>query len=139
MRFRVLRLEDPFFLFGSLVKLLFLQQDLAARWTSGVAQALDAYKNGDTAKAYELAASAYLDNFEGLEGSLAKQDATLLGTIENQFKDLRDGIQAGKSLDDLTALATAIDANLDKAEQLLTSVNPASISMGFEFFPLPLQ
>lgn len=97
---------------------------------AGIAQALDAYKHGDASKAYNLAASAYLDNFEGLEGDLAKLDSTLLATVEGQFKQLRDGIQANKPLADLMTLAQAIDANLDTVEQLLTSVNPASMSMG---------
>lgn len=91
-----------------------------------ITQALSDYKAGDATAAYELAVSAYLDNFESLEGDLAKKDANLVSTLEGQFKDLRDGFQAQKTIDDLTTLAQSIETNLDKAEALLTNVSPAS-------------
>lgn len=84
-----------------------------------VEHSLEEYKEGKTDEAYELAASAYLDGFEHLEGDLLSKDKELVETLEVQFKDLRDGIKSGKPLADLETLAGEINANLDKAEALL--------------------
>lgn len=85
-----------------------------------VSHALEEYEEGETDEAYELAISAYLDGFEHVEGDLLqKGEGELVETLELQFKDLRDGIKAGKPLDELRVLAAGINANLDKVEELL--------------------
>jgi len=43
-----------------------------------------------------------------------------VGELEGHFKDLRDGIKAGKSQADLQAIADKINAGLDTAQQLLS-------------------
>ncbi|HBY92973.1 MAG TPA: hypothetical protein DEP84_03255 [Chloroflexi bacterium] len=81
---------------------------------------LEEYKEGKNDEAYELAASAYLNGFEKIEADMvAKGGQELMETLEIQFKDLRDGIKAGKTPADLEQLASEINANLDKAEALL--------------------
>jgi hypothetical protein len=94
-------------------------QIAAAR--QGIANALTSVTAGHSDSAYEQAASAYLDHFEGLEGPLGKQDAALVTQLEGHFKDFRDGIKAGKSLADLQQIATKISTELDQALQLLAS------------------
>jgi hypothetical protein len=85
-----------------------------------LADVLKEYKEGQTDEAYELAASAYLDGFEKIEADLlAKDGKELMETLETQFKDLRDGVKAGKPLPELEQLVGEINANLDKAEALL--------------------
>jgi hypothetical protein len=85
-----------------------------------VSRTLEEYAAGETDEAYELAADAYLDGFEHVEGNLLQQgERELMETVELQFKDLRDGIKAGKSRDELQALAAEIEANLDKVEEVL--------------------
>jgi hypothetical protein len=85
-----------------------------------VSRALEEYAEGETDEAYELAAGAYLDGFEHVEGDLLQQgEQELMETVELQFKDLRDGIKAGQSRDELQALADQINANLDKVEEVL--------------------
>nr|WP_290666003.1 hypothetical protein [Ardenticatena sp.] len=81
--------------------------------------AIAAYEAGDTDKAYELAASAYLDGFEHLEGTLLRKDPELVETVEVQFKALRDNIQAGAPARELEALEDAIEANLTHVRQIL--------------------
>jgi hypothetical protein len=86
-----------------------------------VVKALSEYQSGDADAAYEAAASAYLDHFEALESDLRKKDSQLVDTLEGQFKDLRDGIKAGKPIAELSALASQININLDKAAALLAA------------------
>jgi hypothetical protein len=84
-----------------------------------IADALKEYREGKNDAAYELAADAYLDGFEHIEADMtAKGAGDLMTTLETQFKDLRDGIKAGKPQADIEQLASEINANLDKAEAL---------------------
>lgn len=94
--------------------------ELIAEIRDKTSRALEEYEEGKTDEAYELAASAYLDGFEHIEGDLLqKGERELMETIELQFKDLRDGIRAKKPLEDLRTLAAAIEENLDRVETLL--------------------
>ncbi len=96
---------------------------LIAGARQAVAKALTQYAGGDTGAAYETAAGAYLNYFEALEGPLGKKDQALVGELEGHFKDLRDGIKAGKPQADLQTIADKINAGLDKAQQLLSGSN----------------
>jgi hypothetical protein len=96
---------------------------LIAATRAEVAKALTQYAGGDADAAYETAAGAYLNHFEALEGPLGKQDQALVGELEGQFKDLRDGIKAGQAQAGLQAIADQINAGLDKAQQLLSGSN----------------
>jgi hypothetical protein len=96
---------------------------LIAEARQEITKALTQYAGGDTDAAYETAAGAYLNYFEALEGPLGKKDQALVDELEGQFKDLRDGIKAGKAQADLQVIADKINAGLDKAQQLLRESN----------------
>ena len=81
--------------------------------------AMDEYAAGKNDEAYELAANAYLEGFEHLEGPLLTKDRELVETLETQFKALRDQIRAGAPAADVQSVAAAIGENMDKVEALL--------------------
>lgn len=87
---------------------------------SSLMEALELYKNGNKDEAYEEAASAYLDQYENVEGPLAEKDKELMQTIETQMKAFRDAIKAGKPDAELQLLLTKITANIDKAIALFS-------------------
>ncbi len=82
-------------------------------------EAADLYAAGKTDEAYEEAASAYLDQFENAEAALSVKDKELMETLEQQMKDFRDAIKAGKSIDEVKTLLAAIQKNIEKATALL--------------------
>jgi len=93
--------------------------EIIAQIREKIEHALMEYKEGKNDEAYELAAGAYLDGFEHIEAAMMEKGAEeLMTTLETQFKDLRDGIKAGKPLADIQQVASEINANLDKAEAL---------------------
>ena len=79
-------------------------------------KSLREYADGETNEAYEYAADAYLEGFEHIEGDLIQNGhREMVEDLEIQFKELRDGVQAGRSLDDLQTLVAAIEVGLDRA------------------------
>lgn len=86
----------------------------------GLNDALAAFTAG-TDNAYDLSASAYLDNYEGLEVALRAKNATLTDLIESQFNQFNELIKSGGTLDDLKALDAQLSANLDQAQTILTA------------------
>lgn len=84
-----------------------------------VERALREYQAGHRDEAHELAASAYLDGFEHLEGELLGKDRKLVETLETQFRQLRDGIRADAPVEELRGLQREIEANLARAAGLL--------------------
>jgi len=97
--------------------------EVLAAARTGLLDALDHYSNGKTDDAYEAASSAYLDNYEGLEVALRKQDSALTDTLEQQFLSFGKLIKDGKPIDDLKALYGQIDSNLTKAQDLLSAAS----------------
>jgi hypothetical protein len=97
------------------------QEDRLAFIRERITQALQEYEKGEMDEAYELAASAYLDGFEHLEGELLGKDPKLVETLELQFKTLRDQIRAGVSLNELRAIQAEIEVNLIKVAEHLES------------------
>ncbi len=84
-----------------------------------VERAIREYEEGEVEEAYELAASAYLDGFERLEGELLGKDPELVETLEIQFKELRDKIKAGAPVEELRAIQKQIEENLEKVDEIL--------------------
>jgi hypothetical protein len=83
-------------------------------------EALELYEKGNQDEAYEEAASAYLDQFENVEGPLAEKDKELMETIETQMKAFRDAIKAGKPVSEVQALLAQITPNIEKAITLFS-------------------
>src|SRR5262249_49424971 len=83
-------------------------------------EAVALYEKGEQDEAYEEAASAYLDQFENVEGPLAEKDKELMETIETQMKAIRDAIKAGKPVSEVQALLGEITPNMEKAIALLS-------------------
>ena len=94
-------------------------QEIVALVREMTQHAVDEYAKGEIDEAYEVAANAYLEGFEHLEGPLLTKDRELVETLETQFKALRDQIKAGAALADVQAVAASIGENMDRAEALL--------------------
>ena len=94
--------------------------EVIAASRTGLNDALNAYSAGMATDAYDLAAGAYLDNYEGLETTLRAKDAALTDLLESQFNQFDKLIKGGAKIDDLKALFSQIATNLAKAQTLLT-------------------
>ncbi len=85
-----------------------------------VAQALQYYETGDADEAYEQAADAYLEGFEYIEDDLMQAgEQELMESMELQFKELRDAIQAGEPQADVRQIADEINAALDQVATIV--------------------
>jgi hypothetical protein len=93
--------------------------DLLAGARQAVATALASVRAGQPAAAHEQATGAYLHYFAPVEGALARRDPALAAELAGHFKDLRDGIQAGKPEADLQIIVNKITAGLDRARPLI--------------------
>lgn len=83
-------------------------------------QVVEKYREGNYAKADELAIEAYLDNYEYLEAPLAKHDKNLMNTIEEMMRlELREKIKAHEPAEKVEAHVQAILAKLDEAQSIL--------------------
>lgn len=80
-------------------------------------QASIEYRNGNYAKADELASNAYLDNFEYVEADLQRRNqSALMGELEEMMTaELRGMIKNKVSADDFDKEIAAIDAKLAQA------------------------
>ena len=82
---------------------------------------LEAYAAGDPREAHRLAVTAYLEGFELVEGNLDAVDRELRLAIEGDMTAFRQAIAKRQPAEALSALQQRIDAQLDRAEQLLIS------------------
>jgi hypothetical protein len=83
-------------------------------------QSIEKIKSGDYQNAESLVIEAYLDNFEFLEGEIAKHDESLLKDIEVLLREqLRNLIQGKASLDDIQKMVDNINTKLNEIEKLL--------------------
>ena len=96
--------------------------EVVAEIRAMIAKALEEYAEGETDEAFEFAANAYLEGFEHIEGELIQRGhRELVEDLELKFKDLRDGVRAGKPQAELQALVGEIEQGLDEALSILTS------------------
>ena len=85
---------------------------------SAVAQA----RAGDFETAEETVADAYVDHFESVEAPLGERDQDLMEELEEAISTtLRNEIKDGKGADEIETTVDAINANLDKAVEILQS------------------
>lgn len=79
-----------------------------------------AYRNGDTKTAFDLATSAYLDNYEFVEGPLGEVDPELVLKIEIDMREkLRNMIKNNKSPDKVDAQIDMILVDLAQAKKVI--------------------
>ncbi|MGI0026104.1 MAG: hypothetical protein ACREA4_13295, partial [Nitrososphaera sp.] len=87
-------------------------------------------KAGDYEQADQLAISAYLDNYEYLEGPIELQDRELMITIEVAMREeLRKMIKAQEPASEIETLVQDILANLDTAEELVATAPPGQAAV----------
>ncbi|MGD9672422.1 MAG: hypothetical protein AB7U98_02955 [Candidatus Nitrosocosmicus sp.] len=80
------------------------------------------YTNQNYTGAEELATTAYLDNYEYVEGRLAEIDRPLMETTEIQMREeLRKMILDRVPVEELQDHIDEINANLDKSVELLSN------------------
>jgi high-affinity iron transporter len=80
-----------------------------------------AYEAGDSARAVDLAVSAYLDGFEPLEPALSALDDGLRTTIEGDFLHYRESIQQGAAGAAIADAYATLRRDLDQANDTLES------------------
>jgi ABC-type enterochelin transport system substrate-binding protein len=77
-------------------------------------------KEGDAKAADNTVSEGYLEHFEKVEGPLEKVDGQLNEKLEDSIREeLREKIQDGGSLAEVTQMVNAIKADLATAEQKL--------------------
>ena len=76
----------------------------------------------DFETAEDTVGDAYVDHFESVEAPLGERDQDLMEELEEAIStNLRSDIEDGKSADEIATRVDEIDANLDKAVELLQS------------------
>jgi hypothetical protein len=87
-----------------------------------LATAVDQVRSGDFEAAEETVGDAYLEHFESVEDPLGERDHDLMEELEEAIStNLREDIKDGKSADEIETAVDAIDADLDKAVEVLQS------------------
>jgi hypothetical protein len=84
--------------------------------------AVDQVRAGDAETAEETVGNAYLEHFEHVEAPLGARDHDLMEELEESIStDLRNEIKSGKSADEIKGKVDEIDADLDRAVEVLQS------------------
>lgn len=87
-----------------------------------LATAVTQARAGDFETAQDTVGDAYVDHFESVEAPLGERDQDLMEELEEAISTtLRQEIKDGKSVDEIQTTVDEIDANLDKAVELLQS------------------
>ena len=94
-------------------------------------EAVATYEAGDAVEAHALARTAYLDSYEYVEVPLRAIDPDFTLEVEFQFAELRSAISRGEPAEDVQALATAIDRNLDESERLVSGPGTLAPAIAF--------
>lgn len=84
-------------------------------------QALAEYRAGNTDRAYELAANAYLEGFEQLEPPLLQAGhRDLVEQLEKDFMAVRNAIREGRSPDEVAQRIQQVENGLRTVEEVLS-------------------
>lgn len=82
--------------------------------------AAEQVRSGDADAAEKTVGTAYLEHFELVEGPLGERDPKLMEALEEAIStDLRNEIKDGKSAAEIETAVKEIEANLDRAEEVL--------------------
>ena len=91
-----------------------------------LAVSLQAYREGDHEKAYELAMSAYLDGFELAEGQLKTVAPQLRKAVEASMAVYRQLLKSGRPLAVVESQYQTILAQLDQAQTVLAEAGESA-------------
>ncbi|MFQ6062228.1 MAG: FTR1 family protein, partial [Methanosarcinales archaeon] len=86
-----------------------------------LSSSLEEYKNGNFENSYDLAVSAYLDQYEDIEGAVASKDNALNSKLESKFSKLRSQINSRADEEEINATISEINMDLDKVTKLLNT------------------
>jgi hypothetical protein len=87
-----------------------------------LATAVDQVRAGDADAAEETVGDAYLEHFESVEDPLGERDHELMEELEEAIStDLRNDIKDGKSADEIETTVNQIEADLERAVEVLQS------------------
>lgn len=89
------------------------------------------YEAGNAVEAHALARTAYLDSYEYVEVPLRAIDPDFTLEVEFQFAELRSSISRGEPVEEVRALATAIDRNLDESERIVSGPGTLAPAIAF--------
>jgi hypothetical protein len=85
-----------------------------------LATAVEQVRAGNADAAEETVGNAYLEHFESVEAPLGERDHDLMEELEEAIStDLRKDIKAGKSANEIATTVDEIDADLDRAVEVL--------------------
>ena len=77
------------------------------------------YHDGDSAGALSIATEAYLENYEYIEGTVAKKDQNLMEKVEIMLRsDLRNAINKNQPADEIDSKINSIKEELGKIKKL---------------------
>lgn len=98
-------------------------------------RSVELYENGDVEEAYTAARNAYLDHFEFVEIPLRVRDEALTLTLEEDFANLRNQIEAGVAVDEVEDTAAELKRGLDDVERVLAEPGLAApiLAAGYSF------
>lgn len=99
--------------------------DLSARL---LGESLDAYRQGDAARAHQLAITSYLEGFELVEAPLSAVDGRLKSRVEAEMLRYRTLIQSHAPRDAVEAEARTILSLLDTARQRLDAARLSPVT-----------
>jgi high-affinity iron transporter len=91
-----------------------------------LSDAFGLYSKGEKETAYQKAIEAYLDGFEMAEPALFAKDLTFGQSLEARFTQFRNSIRQGVSVQDLEKQRLGIEADLDRASQMMSQSNSFS-------------
>ncbi len=95
--------------------------NVAAGINQSISAAITRYQSGSAQDAILAVQDAYFDRFEatGMENKIGARDAAFKTTLENYFTRLVSLMKAGQPVDKLTAQASALQQDLEKAVAML--------------------
>jgi len=100
---------------------------------ANVSAALEAYKDGDRDRAYDLARSAYLDHFEFVEVPLRLRNPNLVLDAEFTFAQLRNQMRAGAPVGEVRDTTVKLRSQLLDVDRELAEKGLAAPALAFGF------
>jgi len=89
------------------------------------------YELGDTQAAYASARSAYLDSYEYVEIPLRAIAPDFTFEVEYQFATLRNQINDGASIEDISTTIISLERSLDESERLVSGTGTIAPMIAF--------